>query len=145
MIKRLNYILVAIVLLTLCVNAAAQSSFKIVVNTANPVTSISKADLQRIFLKKTTKWEDNTQITPVDLKSTSSIRASFSNDILNKTVAAVTSYWQGQIFSGAGLPPREVDTDREVMDWVKENPGGIGYISQSTSVTVSGVKTITVN
>jgi len=139
-VKRIGFV-VLVMVLTMCTALSAQSSFKVVVNTANPASSLSKAEVQRFFLKKATRWEDGSQVKPVDMKPESSVRVRFTKDVLNKTVSAVKSYWQGQIFSGAGLPPQEVAGDNAVMEWVRNNPGGIGYVSRSTSVG-SGVKVL---
>jgi len=133
---------IVLFLIVLSTTLTAQTSFKVIVNAANPVSSLSKMEVQRCFLKKTTQWEDGTQIQPVDLKSDSPVREQFTKDILNKTVSAVKSYWQGQIFSGSGLPPQEVANDRAVLEYVRNNPGGIGYVSRSTSVG-SGIKVLT--
>ena len=47
---------------------AAQNTpaFKIIVHTKNPVSSMSRAELGKIFLKKTTSWAGEGAIQPVD-------------------------------------------------------------------------------
>ena len=142
-VKRIISLTAAVFILLMGMTLSAQSSFKIVVNDANPVNSLSKSEVQRLFLKKTNQWEDGTQVKPIDLNPDSPVRINFTKDVLNKTVSAVKSYWQGKIFSGAGLPPQEVTTYNAVLEWVRNNPGSIGYVSSSTSVG-SGVKVLTI-
>ena len=120
---------VLMMLFTMSSALSAQSSFKIVVNSTNPISSIPRVEAQRYFLKKATRWEDGTQVKPIDLKADSPAREKFTKDVLNKTVSAVKSYWQGQIFSGAGIPPKEVTSDQAVLEWISSNSGGIGYIA----------------
>jgi ABC-type phosphate transport system substrate-binding protein len=120
----------------------ASDSFQIVVNNANPVRSVSKEQLAGFFLKKTVKWADGTRVSPVDQEESAPVRAAFTKTALGRTVAAVASYWQQQIFSGRDIPPPIKASDAAVIDFVKANPGGIGYVSGGA--TVNDAKVVTV-
>ncbi len=138
-------ILITLLILFVTIIIAQESkSYKIIVNDSNPINTITKKDLAKIFLKKLTKWENGTTILPVDQLETSPVREAFSKDILKKTIAATKAFWQEQIFSGRGVPPPEKASDKEVIDYIKANPGAIGYISDSTNIPTSGVKVIEV-
>lgn len=108
--------------------------FVVVVNRSVPVTFLSKADLADIFLKKTSHWKDGSAVAPVDLASDSPTRASFSESVLDRQVSAIKSYWQRQIFSGRAVPPPERPNDEEVLAFVRDRPGAIGYVASSTPV-----------
>jgi hypothetical protein len=41
----------------------------------------------------------------------------------------VRAYWQQRIFSGRDVPPPELDSDQQVVDYVMKYPGAIGYVS----------------
>lgn len=134
--------LLAIILIGFATEATAQS-FKVIVNEANTTETISKKELSEIFLKNKTKWDDGSSITPVDLKASSETRKAFSNEILGRDVGAIRSYWQQAAFSGAGTAPVERSSEAEVITFVKNNPGAVGYISESTDA--SGAKVLTIN
>jgi ABC-type phosphate transport system substrate-binding protein len=139
----LNQILLfCIVLISSHLYAQGSYSFKIVVNEENPVSSLSKDKVNKLFLKKTSKWDDGTKVLPVNYSSSSRIRTNFSKSIHGKPVASIKAYWQQKIFTGRGVPPVEKDTNREVLNYVKANPGAIGYVS--TSVNVKGVKVVNI-
>lgn len=104
-------------------------NFKVIVNTSNGISSISKTDLTNIFLKKISKFSNGITASPVDQTENSAVRAEFSNGILKRPASAVKSYWNQQLFSGAGVPPDEKKTEADVINFVKSNPGGIGYVS----------------
>ena len=87
-----------------------------------------------------TTWDHGGDVSPVDLGAESGARRAFSKSVLGKSMSAVRSYWQQQIFSGRGVPPPELGSGREVVSFVRRTPGAIGYVSSSTSV--GGVKTI---
>jgi ABC-type phosphate transport system substrate-binding protein len=124
--------------------AAQDSSFKVIVNSDNPVTEMAKKEVSNAFLKKTSKWGNGVAILPVDLVSSSDTREAFSQDIHERKVSAVKAYWQKQIFSGRKIPPAEKKSNREILLFVQENPGAIGYISSSTATGGYRVKTIEV-
>ena len=118
----------------------AQNSVKVIVNTANATSSISKAEAANLFLKKVTKWESGTKVAPVDQTAESSVRAAFTKEVLSRDVSAVKSYWQQKLFSGEATPPTEKSSDADVVNFVKSNPGAVGYVSSGAQV--SGVKVV---
>ncbi len=44
----------------------AEDGFRVVVNANNPITSLEKAKLERLFLKKESRWADGSKVQPVD-------------------------------------------------------------------------------
>lgn len=114
----------------------------IIVHPSQNISSISRDDIAKLFLKKTTQWSDGTKVEPVDLSEDSNTRALFSEAFLGKKVSAISSYWQQQIFSGRAVPPEVKPTDSDVVSFVKANSHAIGYVSKGT--TVEGVKIVTV-
>ena len=63
---------------------------------------------------------------------------------LISSVQMIAEFWRQQIFSGRNVPPVEKASDAEVLDFVRGNPGAIGYVSASTSLAPD-VKVVTVN
>ncbi len=113
---------------------AKPPSFQIVVHKENQTAELSRKELSRIFLKKTTTWKDGQKIQPVDLQEASDLREDFSTIVLRKKISRVKSYWQRKIFSGRGVPPPEKLSEAEVLRFVEENPGAIGYVSADAKV-----------
>ena len=114
--------------------ARAESSYRVIVNSASGVSALSAADVSAYFLKTKTKWESGAKVLPVDLADDAKAREDFSEGILRRSVAAVKAYWQQQIFSGRALPPPELKDDAAVTAYVKANEGAIGYVSSSADV-----------
>ena len=107
----------------------ALESFRIIVNTVNPTVELSSSDVSRLFLKKDKTWDNSDPVLPVDQVTTTQTRSTFSQKIHNKSVNAVKNYWQQQIFSGRGVPPAEKKSDAEIVSYVENNPGAVGYVS----------------
>jgi ABC-type phosphate transport system substrate-binding protein len=122
--------------------ARGAEGFRIIVNPDNPIDSIDRRFLTDVYFKKTTRWSNDEAIRPVDLSAGSSIRRTFSDDVLKRSVSAVKSYWQQMVFSGRGVPPPELDSDGEVVKFVLKNRGAVGYVSGSADV--AGAKIVPV-
>ena len=134
-----KYIILLIIVFAV---ATVQAQYKVIVNNSNTITSLTKAEASNYLLKKRTKWKSGVKVTPVDLSSKSSIRASFTKAVHRKTTAQVRAFWQQSVFSGKATPPREMKSNAEVVKFVKANKGGIGYVSAGAST--AGVKVISV-
>jgi ABC-type phosphate transport system substrate-binding protein len=121
-------------------SAHAQSGFRVVVNPANPVTTLKEGELSRLFLKKTVAWPTGAPVVAVDQERTSSVRRAFSLEVHAKDPDAVVAHWQTMVFSGRDTPPPVKASDASVVDFVRANPGAIGYVSESADV--AGVKVV---
>ena len=121
--------------------ALAQDGYRIVVNPANPVGSLSRAQVSRMFLDKGT-WEDGAAVSPVDLLPSSVIRDGFSRDVLGMAIPAAVDRMRVAAQAVGANPPPALATDREVLAYVRLKPGAIGYVSLAADV--SGVKVVSV-
>ncbi|HYD54347.1 MAG TPA: substrate-binding domain-containing protein [Gemmatimonadaceae bacterium] len=120
----------------------APREFVVVVHRSNPATTLRDADVAKLFLRKVDAWPHGVPVQPVDLVE-SRTREAFTRDVHHKDVALVKAYWQKQIYSGRQLPPPEKRTDRDVLQFVRATPGGIGYVAAGTPLD-PGVKVIEV-
>jgi TonB family protein len=120
---------------------AAQDGYRIVVNPSNPVSSLSKSQVTKLFLEKST-WDDGAQASPVDLLPASPVREGFSKDVLGLSVPAAVDRMATAAAAVGANPPPAVASDREVLAYVRLKPGAIGYVSLAADVT--GVKVIAV-
>jgi len=114
--------------------SSAEQGYVVIVNISNPLSSVGKDELSRIFLKKATRWGDGSRTEPVDLADTSSVRAHFSQGVHGKDTLAIKAYWQKMIFSGREVPPAELASAAEVIAFVAAKRGGVGYVSEGTSL-----------
>ncbi len=124
--------------------AENEDSFQVIVHVDNPTPSMSRAEVSRLLLKKVSRWSFGTKPSahPVDQAQGTAIREAFSLKIHKRKSSAVRSYWQQRIFSGRGVPPPEASSDAEVVEFVRDDLGGIGYVSKAA--VLEGVKTLKV-
>lgn len=122
---------------------AAAQEFVVIVNAANPVSSLTRGEVSKLFLRKVDHWQNGESVLPVDLAQGQPTRESFTKQVHGKSVNAVLAYWQQQIFSGRSMPPVEKPSDEEVAAYVRANPDAIGYVSAAYRLG-GGVKAVTV-
>jgi len=131
----------ALIALALAVGAvsaplqAQDKEFVVIVNAFNPFVTIKADDLSRIFLKKTATWSNGQAAQPVDQPEGSNLRRRFTSRVLNRDTGSVKSYWQQQVFSGKAVPPPTLESDAAVLEFVRQHPYAVGYVSASTPLT----------
>lgn len=125
--------------LALAVTGATQADgFAVIVHPESRITTVSRAELSKIFLRRLRTWSDGTAALPVDQLPDRGVRQRFSREVHGRSVVTVEVYWKRMIFSGRAVPPDELASDREVIDHVRTHPGAVGYVEASTKL--SGVR-----
>jgi ABC-type phosphate transport system substrate-binding protein len=110
--------------------AASAGGFVVVVNPSVAGTGVKRADLAAIFLKTAVRWGGGEAAVPVDQSGTSSVRKAFSEAVLEQPVAQVVQYWANQVFkSSSRRPPPVKNSDTDVLAFVANNKGAVGYVS----------------
>jgi hypothetical protein len=143
-IKRFSAVCAVVLMLVLQVGqvfAQGRGAYKVVVNASISISSISRDELSRVFLKKASKFHDGHSAAPIDLPGSSGVRDAFSRDVHGKPTAAVEAYWQQQVFSGREVPPAE-KSETAALDFVRSNSNGIAYVSPGADT--EGLKVINV-
>lgn len=114
------------------VPALAQTGYVVVVNAANPVETMSRQEISRMFLTNRHRWDHGERVRAVDLRVTSEARQAFSQEVHGQDSRQIDVHWQTLIFSGREIPPPKKASEEEVVDHVGRHLGGIGYVSPDT-------------
>ena len=142
-ISRLVVALLTLVAITSPRAAAAQSAYKVIVNSSNPVSSLSRDEVSRLFLKKVTTWSNAKPVAVVEQKPSAAVREVFTKTVHGRQLGYITSYWQQMIFSGRATPPPEKASDAEISAFVAGNATAIGYVDAATPLP-TGVKVLNI-
>ena len=119
---------VAVIMLSwTSVRAAQEPSFVVIVNKANPIKSMTVAELRRIFMKQTRMWPHAESVVPVDWDATSPIREAFSKQVLSRSVREMGDYWVQQGVTQGLVPPSTQRSTRAILRFVSSVPGAIAY------------------
>lgn len=133
-----------IILLTvLSVFSAHAQNVVVIANSANPMSEISKDQLQDFFFKRVRNWPDGKPVRFFDRQDNSSLRNNFLRDYINRSSRQIEQFWIGQKFNTGDSAPTQISSDSLMTNLVSRFPGGIGYVQEGTQLPKE-VKVLTV-
>ncbi|MFZ9981908.1 MAG: substrate-binding domain-containing protein [Cyclobacteriaceae bacterium] len=95
---------------------------------------LTNDDLVSIFKPKNNRWENNRPIIIVLPGSGSDISEVVARRVYGKSFVAVQKYWLSLVFQGRFNAPYFFNTDEEVLNFIRKNPGAIGFVSLANGV-----------
>jgi ABC-type phosphate transport system substrate-binding protein len=119
----------------LLASGSCMADIAVIVHPSN-ANSLEALDISRIFLGKAKSYPDGAQAVPVAQSDATGASDEFNTKVLTKSSSQLQAYWSKLVFTGKGTPPKEVDSDQEMLELIQANPSLIGYV-QSTSVNES--------
>lgn len=103
----------------------------VIVNARSGVAVMSRNEVVNIFFGRYRQFFNGLEAKPVDLLDSHPDRARFYTGLVGKDLAEINAYWSRQLFSGRMNAPPKLRTSEEVVKWVVNNPGGIGFVELS--------------
>lgn len=140
--KKLFFLSFAILLLCSYVSAE-EKNIVLIVNANSPLgTNISAEKIKDIYTGKI-KFEGKTKLSPANHKE-EKILEGFLGKFVGMTSTAYKNHWVKKVFSEGGSAPKIVETAGEMVKYVLENEGGIGYLWESDLTgKEEGIKRVT--
>jgi hypothetical protein len=112
--------------LTLAFVLAANARAEDLVVIANLAAApISREQITDTYLARNNTW------TPIDQLVGSSIYAEFYKKVTGRDTAQVKAIWSQILFTGRGVPPKQLLDSAAVKKAVAANPKALGYIEKS--------------
>jgi ABC-type phosphate transport system substrate-binding protein len=106
--------------------AAANVRADEIVVIVNPAAApISKEQVADLYLGRGGTW------TPIDQTVGSGIYVEFYKKATGRDIAQVKAIWSRILFTGRGLPPKQLPDSAAVKKAVAANPNAVGYIEKS--------------
>jgi phosphate transport system substrate-binding protein len=123
------------------VPSEAYAQVAVVVNRANPVTNLSRDQLQRLYLGASTTFPSGGSVVLFEYPPA---RRVFYQSLLHMSELAVTRHWIGLMFQGENAGPlRVVDGADALRRAVAETRGALAFIP--VAAVDSTVKVVTVD
>jgi len=111
--------------------ASAIADVVVIANPKSGAEMLSHDEVVNIFLGRFRQLPSGLSALPADLPPAQPEKAVFYRMLVNKELAEINSYWARLIFSGRTVPPKRVVSDDDMLNWVANTRGGIGYIDRS--------------
>jgi ABC-type phosphate transport system substrate-binding protein len=106
--------------------AASNIQAEDIVVIVNPAAkAISKDQIADLYLGR------SGGLTPIDQTAGSAIYVQFYKQATGRDVAQVKAIWSRILFTGRGLPPKQLPDSAAVKQAIAANPNAVGYIEKS--------------
>lgn len=102
----------------------------IVANMDGDKLNLQKGEVINLFMG----GANELNLYPVSLKPNSQPRVIFNTKVIGLTESRIQSYWSQMRFSGRAKPPREFESVDELLVYLAENKGAVGYMPSSIPV-----------
>lgn len=109
------------------------------------VEKLSKNELERIFLGKTTIWDNGTRIQVGLSNSDDQKIEAFLKNSIGKNKRRFKKYWLKLVFAGYGIAPKFFKNDEKAIKYIKKQEGVIAFISTKDIKDVEGFKVISID
>lgn len=110
-----------------CVAAQAADASGLVVVASSNVPKLDAAQVQRLYTGRITEI-DGRPVTVANLRAGDPARRAFMRQVMAEDDDKYVAYWIVRRHIGKGIPPRELNTAAEVIQFIQSTPGGLGYI-----------------
>lgn len=123
--KRLHTLAMGLMLAWNAVAVAAESDVIVIAHPSVP--ALDAATVNRLYTGRAIEVAGN-PVTPVNAVAGSPVRQRFLGYYLRQDEEKYRAYWTVRRHVGKGVPPRELKTSAEVIEYVQSTPGAVGYI-----------------
>ena len=120
-------------------HAGTADDLIIIANPDVPVDSLTRSAIADIYQGYKKKWDNGQRIKVVMLKK-GVTHESFAKSVVHLSPVKLKSLWKKVIFSGAGIPPKILRSEKKCVEYVAQTSGAIAYISATSGH--EGVKII---
>lgn len=91
--------------------------------------NIDLNDLREIYLGNRIFWRSGDRIFPAHVTTRDGVITHFLDEVLSMSPRQYNKYWRRKLFAGKGHPPKELENDTKIIDFVKKTDGSIGLLS----------------
>ena len=106
----------------------------VIVHSSNGA-ALDQGSISKIYLGKSSKFPGGGKVVPIALKADSAATGEFNSKVLGRDAAQLKAYWSKLVFTGKGVPPKEMGSDQEVIDLIASNPNMIGFVSDGADTS----------
>ncbi|MBI3131334.1 MAG: hypothetical protein HYZ13_08250 [Acidobacteria bacterium] len=102
----------------------------VVVNASSGVERLTREEVINLFMGRTRKLAVGLTALPIDQGGTAPDRTRFYRSLLGKELPEINAYWARLLFSGQASPPRQAETEAEVLEILHNTKGAIAYLDR---------------
>lgn len=119
------------------------SALEFIVHESVGQNHISSTELKNFYEGNATTWNNGTKVQPKLKDFSTDEGKTFLSEVIGKSSRQYQKSWMSKELSGEGTIPGQLNSDKEMLDFVKSNKGAIGFVKDGSSLP-SGVKRMVV-
>jgi ABC-type phosphate transport system substrate-binding protein len=123
-------ILKAITTLVMVLSFSSFAEVSVIVNKDN-LDAMSSKVIKRIYLGKSKSFPNGSKVNVLTLKGDTDETEVFNKSALKKTNSQFKAYWSKLVFTGKGIPPKEMADAEAMLSEIKTDKNAIGYIDSN--------------
>jgi len=131
----INQILFRLMVIVMLFGSPVTHAVDVITNISADTASITTTQLRRIYSMRQVRWANGVPITIFVLSSTNTIHQKFCKETLRLFPYQLDRIWNKLTFSGMGVAPTIVSSEKELIQAVKSTTGAIGYIENIDEVS----------
>jgi ABC-type phosphate transport system substrate-binding protein len=109
------------------VHALPQVDLAVIVNVQAAMKHMSAVEMETMFTRTQTRWDDGTPIVPINAPPGSDLRVQFDQVVLRLNPDEVGRFWIDRRVRGLGMPPRHLGEPSTIVRVVEKLNGAIAY------------------
>lgn len=119
-------------LLALAPFAALRAEPVIIVHKGLEGQALDAATVKSVLLGKKVAWDNGSRVTIAALKS-GPVADGALKAAVDQTASQFLNHWRRLAMTGGGLAPKSFESEAEVLKFVAETPGAIGFVDSATA------------
>ncbi len=118
---------ILLIILLMLMTTILNAKIIIIINKGSDIKVLPKPAAKAIFMGelKSLKGIDELVVT---IQSDTDSHSGFLQEYIGSTSSDFKKHWEKMIYTGKAMEPEVMNSDQEVIDYVKANKGAIGYI-----------------
>jgi ABC-type phosphate transport system substrate-binding protein len=108
-------------------HALPQVDLAVIVNVQAAMKQMSAVEMETMFTRAQTRWDDGTPIVPINAPPGSNLRVQFDQVVLRLNPDEVGRFWIDRRVRGLGMPPRHLGEPSTIVRVVEKLNGAIAY------------------
>ncbi len=122
---------------------------EIIANSNLSQEKLSIREVRSIFSLKLRQWRTGERVIVVSYSdedgSEEAQHEQFCKNVLKIFPHQLQLAWDRATYSGIGIPPKKVDSEEQMIEFISKTKGAIGYIDSENIDSIYGVKVIEVD
>lgn len=108
--------------------ATNEESLLVIVHAQSPVRQISAYEMEALYTRAQTRWDDGSAVYPFSFPANSPAREAFDRAVLRLNPEQVGRFWLDRRIRGLGMPPKQVPSATMMVQIVANLAGAVGYV-----------------